>query len=86
LQILNRVWDNCSWPLSFKFRPCGSTMIDEDYKLFVPVVEAAGGQGPAAGTVRGFHGWDLHALWDDTKFVTKHCFDVERIALVGDAT
>jgi hypothetical protein len=31
-----------------------------------------------------FHGWDLHALWDDTKFSTKHCAEVERIALVGD--
>jgi len=23
-------------------------------------------------------------MWDDTKFATKHCADVERIALVGD--
>jgi hypothetical protein len=27
-----------------------------------------------------FHGWDMHALWDDTKFATKHCSDVERVA------
>ena len=60
---------------------------DEDYKLFVPVVEAAI---KAQGKVRllahfeDFHGWDLHALWDDTKFATRHCADVERIALVGD--
>ncbi len=33
---------------------------------------------------RDFHGWDLLALWDDIKFSTKRCFDVERIALVGD--
>lgn len=60
---------------------------DEDYKLFVPVVETAI---KAQGKVRllahfeDFHGWDLHALWDDTKFATRHCADVERVALVGD--
>ena len=60
---------------------------DADYQHFVPMVEAAI---DAHGTVRllaqfeNFHGWDLHALWDDTKFSTKHCKDVERIALVGD--
>ena len=60
---------------------------DEDYQFFVPVVEAAI---KAQGKVRllahfeDFHGWDLHALWDDTKFATRHCADVERIALVGD--
>ncbi len=60
---------------------------DSDYKVFVPLVEAAI---KAQGKVRllaqfeDFHGWDLHALWDDTKFATKHCADVERIALVGD--
>jgi hypothetical protein len=60
---------------------------DEDYKTFVPVVEAAVA---AQGKVRllakfeDFHGWDMHALWDDIKFATKHCADIERIALVGD--
>lgn len=60
---------------------------DADYKSFVPIVESAI---TTHGKVRllahfvDFHGWDLHALWDDTKFATKHCNDVERIALVGD--
>ena len=60
---------------------------DDDYKLFVPIVETAI---KAQGKVRllarfeDFHGWDLHAMWDDTKFATQHCHDVERIALVGD--
>ena|ERR1043166_8473489 len=60
---------------------------DEDYKHFVPIVEAAI---QAHGKIRllaqfeDFHGWDLHAAWDDTKFATKHCADVERIAIVGD--
>ncbi len=62
---------------------------DADYKVFVPAVEAAI---KAHGKVRllaqfhDFHGWDMHALWDDTKFATKHCGDVERIALVGEKT
>jgi hypothetical protein len=60
---------------------------DEDYKNFVPAVDAAIA---AHGKVRllvhfaDFHGWDLHALWDDIKFSTTHCNKMERIALVGD--
>jgi SpoIIAA-like len=62
---------------------------DEDYQKFVPLVDAAI---QAQGKVRllahfeDFHGWDLHAVWDDTKFATRHRADVERIALVGDKT
>ena len=60
---------------------------DDDYKLFVPAVDAAIS---AHGKVRmlahfvDFHGWDLHALWDDIKFSTTHCDKIDRIALVGD--
>ena len=60
---------------------------DADYKLFVPLVDAAVA---AHGKVRllawfhDFHGWDLHAMWDDIKFATNHCTKVERIALVGE--
>jgi hypothetical protein len=60
---------------------------DEDYKHFVPIVEAAiqtEGKVRLLAHFEDFHGWDLHALWDDTKFATKHCTDVEKIALVGD--
>jgi hypothetical protein len=62
---------------------------DEDYKQFVPAIEAAITK---AGKIRllaqfvDFHGWDARALWDDIKFSTKHCLDLERIALVGDKT
>src|SRR5579871_4982334 len=62
---------------------------DEDYKTFVPLVESAVGK---EGKIRllaqfeDFHGWDLRALWDDITFSTKHCLDIERIALVGDKT
>ena len=62
---------------------------DDDYKQFVPLVEQAIDQ---HGKVRllaqfhDFHAWDLHALWDDIKFSTKHSNDVERIAMVGETT
>ncbi len=60
---------------------------DADYKTFVPLIDAAVAQ---QGKVRmlalfeDFHGWDMHALWDDIKFATTHCTKIERIALVGD--
>jgi hypothetical protein len=60
---------------------------DDDYKNFVPVIEAAvvkHGKIRLLAQFHDFHGWDLHALWDDIKFSTKHCFDIERIALVGE--
>jgi len=62
---------------------------DEDYKHFVPAIDAAVAQ---HGKVRilaqfhDFHGWDLHALWDDIKFSTTHCTKIDRIALVGEKT
>ena len=60
---------------------------DEDYKKFVPVIDAAvakEGKIRLLAQFHDFHGWDFHALWDDIKFSTKHCLDIERIALVGD--
>jgi SpoIIAA-like len=59
---------------------------DEDYKTFVPLVDAAA----AAGKLRllaefhDFRGWDAGALWDDIKFAATHCRKFDRIALVGD--
>jgi len=60
---------------------------DEDYKKFVPAVEAAvaaGGKVRLLAQFQDFHGWDLHALWDDIKFATRHCADIERVAQVGE--
>ena len=60
---------------------------DEDYKSFVPAIDAVVA---SEGKVRlllqfeDFHGWDLHAAWDDFKFGMKHYGDFERIAMVGD--
>jgi len=62
---------------------------DEDYKKFVPLVDAAiakGGKVRLLAQFHDFHGWDLHALWDDIKFSTTHCTKIERIAMVGEKT
>ncbi len=60
---------------------------DEDYKHFVPVVEEAiqaHGKVRLVAHLTDFHGWDPHAVWDDTKFATKHCRDVEKVAIIGE--
>lgn len=60
---------------------------DEDYKKFVPLVDAAiekEGKVRLLAHFHDFHGWDTHALWDDIKFSTTHCTKIERIALVGE--
>ncbi|MCE9533841.1 MAG: STAS/SEC14 domain-containing protein [Planctomycetes bacterium] len=62
---------------------------DEDYKQFVPLVDAAIAKDGKVRLLAQFHdfqGWDAHALWDDVKFSTTHCTTIERIALVGDKT
>ncbi len=60
---------------------------DEDYKTFVPRVDQAiaeEGKIRLLAQFHDFHGWDAHALWDDTKFATTHCTKIERIAIVGE--
>src|SRR5262245_11348018 len=61
---------------------------DEDYKHFVPLVDAAIAKHPDDVRIlahfHDFHGWDLKALWDDIKFSTTHCTKVKKIALVGE--
>ena len=61
---------------------------DEDYKKFVPLIDNAAKDGKVRllALFHDFHGWDLHALWDDIKFSTTHCLKIERIALVGEKT
>ena len=63
------------------------TLHDEDYKNFVPKIDAAVAEHGKVRLLAKFHdfkGWDLHALWDDIKFSTTHCTKVERIAIVGE--
>jgi len=60
---------------------------DEDYKQFVPAMETiltAEGRVRLFVQFQDFHGWDVHAAWDDFKFGLKHYADFERIAMVGD--
>lgn len=60
---------------------------DADYQEFVPAVDAAvarHGKVRLLVQLHDFHGWDLHALWDDTKFAATHCTAIERLALVGE--
>ena len=63
------------------------TLHDDDYLRFVPMMEDIF---TVVGKVRlfilleDFHGWDLHAAWDDLKFSLRHYSDFERIAMVGD--
>jgi hypothetical protein len=62
---------------------------DEDYKHFGPVIDAALAKHPKVRLLaqfHDFHGWDMHALWDDIKFSTTHCTKIDRIALVGEKT
>ena len=70
--------------LGFKM---SGTLHDADYQKFVPVIDAALAQSNKIRLLaqfHDFHGWDLHALWDDIKFSTTHCTKIDRIALVGD--
>lgn len=62
---------------------------DEDYKKFVPLVDAEIAKDGKIRLLAQFHnfaGWDAKALWDDIKFSTTHCTKIERIALVGEKT
>src|ERR1044072_4893963 len=73
-------------PQVLGFRMSGK-LHDEDYKKFVPLVDAAIARDGKARLLAQFHdfqGWDAHALWDDIKFSTTHCTKIERIALVGE--
>ena len=73
---------------TFGFKMSGK-LHDEDYKKFVPLVDAEiakEGKINVLAQFHDFHGWDAHALWDDTKFSTTHCTKIKRIALVGEKT
>jgi hypothetical protein len=70
--------------LGFKLR---GKLHDDDYHRFVPFIEAAirkNGKVRLLAQFEEFEGWDVGAVWEDTKFAVKHSGDVEKIALVGD--
>ncbi len=59
----------------------------EDYELFVPQIEGLMGKKKAIRILvelKDFHGWTVGALWEDTKFGTRHFNDIDRLAIVGD--
>jgi hypothetical protein len=61
---------------------------DEDYKKFVPAIDAAATEGKVRllAQFHDFNGWSPMAMWDDIKFATTHCTKFDKIALVGDKT
>lgn len=66
---------------------CTGKLHDEDYKAIEPRLEETIRE---QGSVRlltqldDFHGWDLHAAWDDFKLSVKHMNHFERVAIIGD--
>lgn len=59
----------------------------DDYEHFGPPIEAIIEREDKVRflmIMEDFHGWDLAAVWEDTKFDLAHHADIERIAMVGD--
>jgi len=59
----------------------------EDYPKFIPEFERLlhdNGRVNVLLDMHDFHGWDMGALWEDTKFDLKHRKDIDRLALVGE--
>jgi hypothetical protein len=60
----------------------------EDYEILEPGVEAmieSAGKIKILFVMHDFHGWNMGAVWEDIKFATKHCRDIEKIAMVGES-
>jgi hypothetical protein len=71
--------------VTLKFK---KTLSKEDYADFGPKIEGLMADGSKLRLVvelHDFEGWTAGALWEDTKFATKHFHDIERLAVVGDA-
>ena len=61
----------------------------EAYEAFVPDLEkqiTEHGKIRILVEMKDFQGWDLEAVWEDTKFGYKHFRDIERMAIVGEKT
>ncbi len=58
-----------------------------DYEHFEPAVNQLiedSGKIKILFVMQDFHGWDMGAVWEDIKFATRHCRDIEKIAMVGE--
>ena len=59
----------------------------EDYERLEPAVSElieSAGKIKILFVMHDFHGWEMGAMWEDIKFATRHCRDVEKIAMVGE--
>src|SRR5947199_52637 len=59
----------------------------QDYETFVPHTEELikkNGKIRVLFQMHDFHGWEMSAMWEDTKFDFKHFRDIERLAIVGE--
>jgi len=66
---------------------CSGKLHKEDYENFEPAVEKLieqVGKIIVLFIMHDFHGWDLGAMWEDTKFATHHYRDIEKLAIVGE--
>lgn len=60
---------------------------DEDHEEFIPWME---GRIEQWGRLRmlfemeDFHGWDLHSMWHEFRFESRHKKDLKRVAVVGE--
>ena len=61
----------------------------DDYETLEPGVDKlieSSGKIKILFIMHDFHGWDLGAVWEDIKFATRHCRDIEKVAMVGEKT
>lgn len=59
----------------------------KDYADFEPAVSQlieSSGKIKILFEMHDFHGWDAGAVWEDIKFATKHCRDIDKIAMIGE--
>jgi hypothetical protein len=62
-------------------------LVKEDYEHFVPEFERLvreHGRLHVLFDMTDFHGWEVGALWADTKFAVHHFCDIAKIAMVGE--
>ena len=77
---------NDSNPRYFAIRLSGK-LTAEDYEQLVPRMESLveeKGQVRILLEMHDFHGWEMAAAWEDTKFGMRHYKDIERLAMVGE--
>jgi len=77
---------NDSNPRYFSIQLSGK-LTAEDYETLVPRMEALveeKGQVRILLEMHDFHGWEMAAAWEDTKFGMRHYKDIERLAMVGE--